>query len=379
MTKLAHRIQDTALAFRGYNVTNLGRTRELLQHPAYGATVRARLVEASEICSDATGKKTDLVTRVLQEIPTTLDTFAEDVALIVSIEMAQLQLLGEFFDVDVQKARLCTGYSIGELAALLLGKVFEMDQILKVPLSLAEDCAALAANVTMAIVFSRGPGIDLDSLHRLCTTLSCEGGGLIGPSSYLSPNTVLILGEGETVDRFQAEMKTALGEKVMLRKNKNKWPPLHTPMMWHKNIVSRSALALHSIRGGMTAPTVPIASCVTGKVSYNDHNVRDHLIRWIDHPQQLWGVVCETLSAGVDRVIHVGPEPNVIPATFTRLADNIANQLGGRFLGSFGSRMVTRVARSWLSHSISTKTALLRAPFIEHVILEDWLLAQTVA
>src|SRR5690606_12875923 len=139
------------------------------------ATVRARLVEASEICSDATGKKTDLVTRVLQEVPTTLDTFAEDVALIVSIEMAQLQLLGEFFDVDVQKARLCTGYSIGELAALLLGKVFEMDQILKVPLSLAEDCAALAANVTMAIVFSRGPGIDLDSLHRLCTTLSCEG------------------------------------------------------------------------------------------------------------------------------------------------------------------------------------------------------------
>jgi [acyl-carrier-protein] S-malonyltransferase len=215
-------------------------------------------------------------------------------------------------------------------------------------------------------------------LHRLCTTISCRDKGLIGPSAYLSPNTVLVLGEGETVDMFRSEMKQALGPLVMLRKNPNKWPPLHTPIMWRKNIPNRSAMLLHSISGGFRAPTVPIASCVTGKISYNDHNVREHLIRWTDQPQHLWGVVCETLSAGIDTVIHVGPEPNVIPATFTRLADNIANQLGGRFLGSFGSRMVTRVARSWLSNSISTKTALLRAPFVEHIILENWLLEQKV-
>jgi hypothetical protein len=29
-------IRATAFAFRGYNVTNLGRTPELLAHPSYG-------------------------------------------------------------------------------------------------------------------------------------------------------------------------------------------------------------------------------------------------------------------------------------------------------------------------------------------------------
>lgn len=379
MMELKRRISDTALSFRGYNVTNLGRSRELLDHELYGPIVEDTLAEASSVCSEATGKHVDIASRIRAGTPTSLELFAEDVALIVGMEIAQLRLLEAFFDVDLQKARLAFGYSIGELGALLFAKVFEMREVLSVPLSLAEDCASLADDVTMAIVFSRGPSIDMDAVHRMCALISCEGKGLIGPSAYLSPNTVLLLGEGKTVSRFQSMMKDHLGTKVMLRRNSNKWPPLHTPIMWRKNIRSRSALLLHQTTGGFTVPTVPIISCVTGKQSYKDFNVRDHLIEWTDHPQMLWDVVCQTLSAGVDLIIHVGPEPNLIPATFSRLAANIENQLGGRFLGSFGSSVVTRVARSWLSHSISAKTALLRAPFVEHIILEDWLLAQKVA
>ena len=32
-------MDEAAFAFRGYNVTNLGRTPELLEHPAYGPIV----------------------------------------------------------------------------------------------------------------------------------------------------------------------------------------------------------------------------------------------------------------------------------------------------------------------------------------------------
>src|SRR2546421_688582 len=42
---LGHHPGVTAFAFRGYNVTNLGRTPELLDHPAYGPVVRAALSE----------------------------------------------------------------------------------------------------------------------------------------------------------------------------------------------------------------------------------------------------------------------------------------------------------------------------------------------
>jgi len=34
------------------------------------------------------------------------------------------------------------------------------------------------------------------------------------------------------------------------------------------------------------------------------------------------------------------------------------------------------VARPWLGKLLSSRAALLRAPYVIHVVLEDWLLAQ---
>jgi [acyl-carrier-protein] S-malonyltransferase len=48
---LQSKIATTAFAFRGYNITNLGRTPELLAHPAYGSTVRRYLRRGSVVCA----------------------------------------------------------------------------------------------------------------------------------------------------------------------------------------------------------------------------------------------------------------------------------------------------------------------------------------
>ena len=50
--QLLLRLPATVLAFRGYNVTNLGRTAELLAHPAYGPTVEKHLRAASVTAAD---------------------------------------------------------------------------------------------------------------------------------------------------------------------------------------------------------------------------------------------------------------------------------------------------------------------------------------
>ena len=57
---LQSKIGTTAFAFRGYNITNLGRTPELLAHPAYGPTVRRYLQRGSEICAEIIGRPVDL-------------------------------------------------------------------------------------------------------------------------------------------------------------------------------------------------------------------------------------------------------------------------------------------------------------------------------
>jgi [acyl-carrier-protein] S-malonyltransferase len=220
--------------------------------------------------------------------------------------------------------------------------------------------------------------LDVDAVGRLCLAINSQGQGIIGISAYLSPNTVLLLGQGDTIDRFKKLMHDVLPE-AYLRTNPNRWPPLHTPLVWRCNVPNRTALMLLAVPGGLKAPQPPIVSLVTGKASYNDYNSREIMHRWVDHPQRLWDAVYETLVAGVDTVVHVGPAPNLVPATFRRLSENIRQQLSGRLWNSLGMRAMSGMARRpWLSKVLSSRTALLRAPFVKHVMLEDWLLEQQV-
>jgi [acyl-carrier-protein] S-malonyltransferase len=378
-SNLLDRLGFTAFAFRGYNTTNLGRSTELLAHPTYGSVIGRHLTEASKICADVTNLKVDLVGRVRENRETTLETYHEALALIVAMEMAQIELLEQFFDIRLNRARMIYGYSLGELTAICAAGVFKVEDALRAPLSVAADCIALAKDVTMGVLFSRGPLLNFDDAKRLCLTINAEGKGVIGISAILAPNTMLILGQHGTIDRFASQMQDVFPARVYLRKNTEPWPPVHTPLVWERNIPNRVAMLLHTIPGGFTKPNPPVFSLVTGKANYNETNSRDILIQWIDHPQRLWDAVYETLATGIETVIHVGPSPNLIPATYNRLRDNVQAQLTGNSLNSLGLRAMARaVRRPWLTALLPSRTALLRAPTVEHIILEDWLLAQPV-
>lgn len=366
-----------AVAFRGYNVANLGRTGELLAHKLYGPIIERYLRQAGEICADVVGRKVDLILRVRENRETTLETYDEAISLIVAAELAQIEMLEEFFDFPLKRAKMVFGYSLGELTAIIAAGVFEMDSALRLPLVVADDCVDLAHNVTMGVLFSRGPVLDVDDATRLCLRINAEGAGVIAISSILAPNTVLLLGQHGTVDRFGKLMHDVFPKRVYLRKNSERWPPVHTPLVWQRNIPNRSGALAHTLPGGFTAPDPPVFSLVTGSRSYNDFNSREILMKWIDHPQRLWDAVYETLASGVETVLHVGPSPNLIPATFQRLRDNVQAQLTGNSLNKLGLRAMARAAgRPWLTAVLPSRTALLRAPAVEQIILEDWLLDQ---
>jgi [acyl-carrier-protein] S-malonyltransferase len=298
------------------------------------------------------------------------------VALIMTVEMAQLGLLREYFGIELGGSRLAFGYSLGEAAALVATGVYALEDMLPIPLKLADDCTALAADTTMAVLFSKGPALDLAAVQRRCLEISQEGKGTLAISSLLSPNTLLLLGQSTTLERFKKDLAT-LFPGAYLRRNQHLWPPLHTPIMWQRQIPNRAAVLFETARGGFRLPSVALLSGVTGKASYNDYNSRELLHRWVDHPQRLWDMVYETLMAGVNLVVHVGPEPNLIPATFKRLSDNVSEQLSGKTWKSFGLRAASHmVRRAWLTPLLSSRAALLRAPFVDHCNLEDWLLEQ---
>ena len=198
-----------------------------------------------------------------------------------------------------------------------------------------------------------------------------QGRGAIGISTYLAPNSVLLMGQGDTLDRFADIARHEVKVKFHLRKNEHRWPPLHTPIMWERHIPDRAARMLHTLPMRLVPPQPDVLSLVTGTFTYIETTARRMLREWIDHPQLLWNAVEHTLSEGIRTVIHVGPEPNLIPATYTRLRENVTAQVKE----SMGLRALTAAARRpWLARILPERSMLLRAPYIEHVILEDWLL-----
>lgn len=375
--QLAKGLGKSAFAFRGYNVTNLGRTPELLQHPQYGPIVKRHLRTASEICTNVMNTSVDLVERVRLEKEPGLKEYHESIALIVAVEMAQIDILKTFFNISLVNANMMYGFSLGELSALTAGGVLTVADTLKIPLMMSKDAADLADNVTLCILFSRsGKRIPRKSVHRLCEEINAEGDGVIGVSTYLAPNSMLLIGQNDTVDRLKDRKAEITTERISVRINESQWPPLHTPIVWQRNITNRAQFLMHTIQSGFTTPSTPLFSLATGDFSYDGDTTREVIAQWIDKPQQLWEAIDATLARGVETVIHVGPQPNIIPATFGRLAANVALLTQQRLPMQTLSRLVQY---GWLAAVLPKRTNLLRAPSIVHVNLEDWLLEQDVA
>lgn len=368
--KLAKGIKRTALAFRGYNVTNLGRTPELLDIPEYRPILLPYLEEASIACSEATGREVNLAQRVEAGHETALEDYAESIGLIVAVELAQLAILKEIHELDYKDASFSFGFSLGEIAALVAGGTFELSDALKIPLCLSGDGVDLAGDVTLGILFCRREELSVDKVNQILLDINTKGEGVIGISTHLGPNSVLIMGSGKTIDMLRGRLKEVAPKGVHLRCNEHRWPPLHTPIVWEKDFTTRAARMLHTLPGGFTSPRPQVLSLVTGKLSYDDYNARSHMIRWVDHTQRLWDAVYEVLSSGIKSVIHVGPAPNIIPSTFDRLASNVESQTkDSRSMQALSAA----IDRPWLKNLLPRRAALLRAPKIQHIVLEDWL------
>jgi [acyl-carrier-protein] S-malonyltransferase len=370
---LRHRLPVTALAFRGYNVTNLGRTGELLANRVFGPSVERQLRTVSAAASDLLHRHVDLVAQIRSQQETTLESYGEALALVLGVESIQLSLLRECFDVDPAQARFSFGFSLGEVGAVIHGGILDLAAALQALLPLADDCVALTQEATLGVLFTRSRELALDDVRRLCLEVNQEGRGVVGISAQLAPNTLLVIGQNATLDRLMARARETLNTRVHLRKNDYRWPPVHTPIVWQRQIPNRAAERMHTLPVILAAPRPRVFSLVTGTYGYTPVNARDLMVQWVDHTQRLWDGVYETLASGVTTVLHIGPAPNIIPATYKRLsADVISQTQESRSLRALSAA----VRRQWLRRLLPQRTALLRAPYIEQIILEDWLLEQ---
>src|SRR5438876_2103253 len=124
---LSARLLTAAIAFRGYNVTNLGRTPQLLAHPAYRSHVETQLRSVSAVAADVLHRPVALLSQVRAAQEPTLKQYGEALALLLAIESAQLGLLRDLFHVDWNAASFSFGFSLGEIGAVVAGGVLALE------------------------------------------------------------------------------------------------------------------------------------------------------------------------------------------------------------------------------------------------------------
>ena len=211
----------------------------------------------------------DLVDHVCRGGESGIDDLARDNAAIVAMELAQLLILEELFDIPVRSARLSFGFSTGELAALVFGGVFTLEQLFGFLVPMAMDCATLSDDTRLAVLSTRRSDLRPREVERACRDVRSEGRGLIGPTAYLSPRAALVVGQGRTLDRLAEILAEYLPADARLRPKQDRWTPLHSPLVWQQNLPNRTAVLLHRIEGRLNAPSPPIVSCVDGQVGYD--------------------------------------------------------------------------------------------------------------
>src|SRR4029078_451257 len=97
-------------------------------------------------------------------------------------------------------------------------------------------------------------------VNLLCRLITSEGNGTIAVSSVLTPNTYLLLGQNDTVNRFNSLMHTFLPDPAHIKITPERWPPLHTPIVRQKHIPDRASVMMATMRGGMQPPCPPVLS-----------------------------------------------------------------------------------------------------------------------
>jgi [acyl-carrier-protein] S-malonyltransferase len=361
-----------ALAFRGYNITNLGRTRALFHDERYGGYLVRELQYASEMATKYLEQPVDLVSAAREGIDLAETRYGEAVAFILAVEFAHFAILREIHGLATEKCRVAFGYSLGEIGALVCGGLLPKESAYEIPLRVANDCHALMADSRLAIVFSKKSTIPSLAIGQLCLDITRETGETIAVSSQLAPNTLLVIGQGESLRELAKRLKEMRREGMVMRLKDNRFPPLHTPIMWQRHLTDQASLMLQKVAFADQPPAPPVFSMATGRVDYTPYNAREHLRQWMDHPQRLWDAIDFTLSHGVDTVIHIGPDPNLIPATYKRLQENVTGQLQTN-MGLLA--LSYAVHRPWLQSMLPQQAFLLRAPTISQVILEEELLA----
>ncbi|MEM9173446.1 MAG: ACP S-malonyltransferase [Pseudomonadota bacterium] len=190
---------------------------------------------------------------------------------------------------------IMAGHSLGEYSALTCAGALAFDDALTLVRErgrLMQGAVPAGVGAMAAII-----GLDDDVVIAACKAVA---GGQVTAANFNAPGQVVIAGESKAVDMAiehcnEAGARRALPLAVSV--------PSHSPLMSAMRAPFSEALAALSV----TAPTIPVVNNVDVVVTSDPDEIRDALIRQLDHSVQWSACVRKMVAAGATDFVECGP------------------------------------------------------------------------
>ncbi|CAH9018447.1 ACP S-malonyltransferase [Candidatus Nitrosacidococcus sp. I8] len=188
-----------------------------------------------------------------------------------------------------------TGHSLGEYSAWVCANSLKFE--------IAVDAVAhRAAYMQEAVPKDIGAmaailGLKDEEVKDICQQLN--NNGIVEPVNFNAPGQVVVAGHKHAVDKM-IEKAQRIGAKALLLPVTI---PSHCQLMLPAVTKFKEYLANISI----TSPSIPVVNNIDVAINNNPEDIRDALIRQLNHPVRWVEIINFLINQGVDTFIECGP------------------------------------------------------------------------
>lgn len=190
------------------------------------------------------------------------------------------------------------GHSLGEYSALVCGGAMAFTDAVKLVESRGkymQQAVPAGAGAMFAII-----GLDDAAIAEICQQTAIATGDVVAPVNFNSPGQVVIAGEKNAAQQAADACKEAGAKRAL---------PLAVSVPSHCELMRPAADQLDDALSSITinTPKINIVNNVDVNIETDPQAIRSALVRQLYCPVQWTRTVEYLASAGVERVIEVGP------------------------------------------------------------------------
>lgn len=190
------------------------------------------------------------------------------------------------------------GHSLGEYSALVCGGAMSFADAIKLVEARGQymqEAVPAGAGAMYAII-----GLDDNTIANVCHQTAIATGDVVSPVNFNSPGQVVIAGEKGATEQAAAACKEAGAKRAL---------PLSVSVPSHCELMRPAADKLEDALATLNVhtPAINIVNNVDVTIETDGASIKSALVRQLYCPVQWTRTVEYLASAGVERIIEVGP------------------------------------------------------------------------